>query len=53
MTLLWCRFMLWAIEFEIAITPRDAGHYGSLKQDRTYWQGEVQKLELNKRSIST
>lgn len=52
MVRLWCKFMLWAVQFELAITPQNAGHYHRLKQDRTYWEGEVLKVEVNKRGMA-
>lgn len=41
------KIILWLVEFEIAITPKYAAHYGQLKMDRMYWQGQVQRYALN------
>lgn len=41
------KIILWLVEFEIAFTPRSAAHYGQLKIDRMYWQGQVQRYTLN------
>ena len=42
------KIILWLVEFEIAFTPRYAAHYGQLKTDRMYWQGQVQRYTLNR-----
>lgn len=49
--LTFAKIMLWCLEFEISFTPCNAIHYGQLKTNRMYWQGQVQRYSLNSHGI--
>lgn len=43
MTRLLCRVMIFLSGFELAVTPKYAGHYGQLRLDVAYWECEYHK----------